>query len=152
IAPKRLSSDQADAPGSAKAPEVKIVLSLREEYVGALQEISAAIPSLFQERLRLAPLKEDEAREAITGPAHMKTQPGQKPYWSPRFYFAPPALDSMIVYLKGKSGVVEPFALQLLCRHAEAIAHDKASANDSSVKLTIADFKGAKDFESVLNS
>jgi tetratricopeptide (TPR) repeat protein len=152
IAPKRLSSDKADAPGSAKAPEVKIVLSLREEYVGDLQEISAAIPSLFHERFRLAPLKEDEAREAITGPAQLKTPSGEEPYWSPRFDFDPPALDSMIVYLKGKSGVVEPFALQLLARHAEAIAHDKASANDSSVKLTLADFKGAKDFESVLNS
>jgi Novel STAND NTPase 1 len=152
IAPKRLSSDQAGAPGSAKAPEVKIVVSLREEYIGDLHDLSAAIPGLFHERLRLTPLKEDEAREAITGPAQLKTGPGEKPYWSPRFDFDPPALDSMIVYLKGKSGVIEPFALQLLCQHAEAIAHDKASANESSVKLTLADFKGAKDFKSVLNS
>jgi tetratricopeptide (TPR) repeat protein len=152
IAPKRLSSDQANAPGFAKAPEVKIVVSLREEYVGALHELSAAIPGLFHERLRLAPLKEDEAREAITGPAQLKAEPGEQPYWSPPFDFDPAALDSMIVFLKGTSGVIEPFALQLCCQHAEAVAHDKASANESFVKLTLADFEGAKDFESVLNS
>ncbi len=92
---------------SVLVPEVKIVLSLREEYVGELQELSAAIPGLFHERLRLAPLKEEEAREAITAPAQLKTEPGEEPYWSPRFDFDPPALDDM--------------PLQLLCRHAEII-------------------------------
>jgi hypothetical protein len=152
IAPNRLSPHQANAPRSAKAPEVKIVLSLREENYGDLQELSAAIPGLFHERLQLAPLKEEEAREAITAPAQLKARPGEEPYWSPRFDFDSPALDDMFVCLKGKSGVIEPFALQLLCRHAEAIAHDKAGGKDGPVTLTRADFEGAKDFESVLRS
>src|SRR5262249_31404293 len=40
----------SDAP-----PKVKVVISLREEYLGALQELSRDIPGLFQERFRLLP-------------------------------------------------------------------------------------------------
>jgi hypothetical protein len=145
-----LNSGQAGVPEQfAARPDVK---SLREEYLGALEEFSAAIPSLFHERLRLAPLKEDDARLAITEPARLTTKPGEEPYLSPPFGFDSPGLNSMIEYMKGESGVIEPFALQLLCRRAEAIASDKARASNASIVLTPADFKGANDFKLVLGN
>ena len=127
---------------SGRSPAVKVVISLREDYLGALEEFSAAIPSLFQERMRLAPLTEEAARDAITGPAQLVA-----PDQSPPFEFDPAALDMMMNELKGKSGVIEPFQLQLLARHAETIAAAKGGG-----RLTPEDFRGAQDFESVLKN
>ena len=128
-APERLQISRSGAAGELRTPpDVKIVISLREDYLGALEEFSTAIPGLFHERLRLEPLTEDEGREATTKPGQLMPGPGEEPYWAPRFEFEPAALDGMIAYLKGSSGVIEPFQLQLLCRHAEAIAFAKRSA------------------------
>lgn len=153
IAPERLRSGRAGVPEQfAARPDVKVVISLREDYLGALQEFSAAIPSLFHERLRLELLTEKAAREGITRPAQLTAGAGEEPYWAPRFDFEPSALDSMIAYLKGSSGVIEPFQLQLLCRHAEAIAYAKGGTQNDLVQLTLADFSGSKDFTSVLKN
>lgn len=120
-----------------RRPMVKVLISLREDYLGALEEFSAAIPGLFQERLRLAPLTEEAARDAITGPARIP----------PPFELEPAALDLMIDELQGKSGIIEPFQLQLLARHAETIADRKGGG-----RLTVEDFRGTQDFESVLKN
>lgn len=125
-----------------RRPAVKVVISLREDYLGALEEFSAAIPSLFDERLRLAALTEEAARDAITGPAQLVA-----PDLSQPFDFDPAALDMMMTELKGKSGVIEPFQLQLLARHAETIAARKGGG-----RLTPEDFRGGQDFESVLKN
>ncbi|HYC93591.1 MAG TPA: tetratricopeptide repeat protein [Thermoanaerobaculia bacterium] len=125
-----------------RRPAVKVLISLREDYLGALEEFSAAIPGLFQERLRLGPLTEEAARDAIAGPAGIVG-----PDLSPPFEFEPAALDLMVEELKGKSGVIEPFQLQLLARHAETVAARKGGG-----RLTPEDFRGAQDFESVLKN
>lgn len=132
---------------------VKIILSLREDYLGELEELSASIPALFHERLRLAPFTAEAATEAIVKPATLEPAEGEEPYASPRFRLDPPALASILEYLKGKSGVIEPFQLQLLCRHAESIATRKrGTAKDGVVTLTNADFAGAQTFASVLTN
>lgn len=125
-----------------RRPMVKVLISLREDYLGALEEFSAAIPGLFQERLRLGPMTEEAAREAITGPARVVA-----PGLSPPFDFDPAALDLLIAELKGRSGVIEPFQLQLLARHAETIAARKGGGT-----LAADDFRGTHDFESVLKN
>jgi hypothetical protein len=163
IPPERLRSKRASAPERFRArPDVKIVISLREEYLGALEEFSPAIPDLFHERLRLEPLAEDEARRAIAKPAGLVAEDGEEPFWAPRFEFEDSTLDKMIAYLKGKSGVIEPFTLQLLCGHAEAIARRKGEVGEGPggngekseglVRLTLADFNGGEDFEQVLKN
>jgi hypothetical protein len=116
-APQRPATAELSIP-----PNVKIIISLREDYLGALEEFSVAIPGLFSERLRLEPLSEMSAREAITGPARLVADAAEEPFWSPSFGFEADALGAMIGFLKGRSGVIEPFQLQLLCRHAELIA------------------------------
>lgn len=152
IAPERLrNSNPSGSPDQVMArPNIKIVISLREDYLGELEEFSAAIPGLFHERLRLEPLSEESAIEAVTRPARLVPGAGEEPYWSPPFEIEPSALDSMMVYLKGKSGVIEPFQLQLLCRHAEAIASTKGKGQDSPVILNVADFGGSEGFDTVL--
>ena len=54
--------------------------------------------------------------------------------------------------MKGKSGVIEPFQLQLLCRHAEAIARSKAGKDVHPISLMRADFAEGKDFALVLGN
>jgi len=148
VPPPRIGARQ-----QAAKPAVKIVISLREDYLGALEEFSAAIPALFHERLRLDPFTTAAAEKAIVEPARLDAAEGEEPYASPRFELAATALASMIEYLKGKSGVIEPFQLQLLCRHAEAIASAKsAAAKDGIVTLTKNDFAGAQTFASVLQN
>jgi tetratricopeptide (TPR) repeat protein len=129
--------------GSSRRPNAKVLISLREDYLGALEEFSAAIPGLFQERMRLGPLTEEAACDAITGPARLDA-----PDLSPPFAFDPAALDMMMDELKGKSGVIEPFQLQLLARHAESVAARKGAG----ARLTPEDFRGTHDFESVLKN
>jgi tetratricopeptide (TPR) repeat protein len=143
IAPARVDT-------AAPRPTVKIVISLREDYLGALEEFSASIPGLFQERLRLEPFTEEAARAAIVGPAQLQAAEGEERYTVPPFTFDAPTLQAMIDYLKGSSGVIEPFQLQLLCRNAEIIAFQKARAVEAPVELTLADFQGGRGFGSVL--
>jgi hypothetical protein len=153
IAPERLRRGRAGAPERfAARPDVKILISLREDYLGALEEFSAAIPSLFHERLRLNPLTEDEAQAAITRPAQLMRGPREEPCWTPPFNFDPSALNDIIAYLKGKSGVIEPFQLQLVCRHAEAVAYSKAGKHEQPINLMPADFAEGKDFSLVLGN
>lgn len=151
--PERLMPGRPSSPGQlSNRPECKIVITLREDYLGSLEEFSTAIPGLFSERLRLGPLTENAAREAIMKPAVLVAGAGEEPYWSPSFEFEPAVIESMIAYLKGSAGIIEPFQLQLLCRHAEAIARTKHSTGGRSVTLSPADFSGIQDFSTVLKN
>ncbi len=116
------------------SPEVKILLSLREEYLGTLQEISLAIPGLFQERVRLAPLNDEDARLAIVEPAARVAEPGDEPFKTQPFEYTKTTLEEMLAFLRGESKIIEPFQLQLLCGDAE----DKVAARAArSVKLEV---------------
>lgn len=48
---------------------VKLVLSLREDWLASISEIEQEIPSVFRNRLRLLPFTREQAHEAIIGPA-----------------------------------------------------------------------------------
>lgn len=132
-------------------PDVKIVISLQEDYLAALEEFSDSIPGLFQERLRLDALQEDAAREAITKPALLVAAEGELPYRSPPFEFEPAALQKMIAFLRGSSDVIEPLQMQLLCGHAERIAWDRRDKRvNGIVTLSSGDFAETLHFEAVL--
>jgi hypothetical protein len=153
VPPERLRSEQPSAPAQLKVPpDVKIIISLREDYLGALEEFSSAIPNLFLERLRLEPLSKVAAREAIVKAAKLVAKQGEESFWAPPFELDESVLELMLQYLQGESGVIEPFTLQLLCRHAEAIAQSKARTSEGWVHLSLPDFNGGKDFEQVLKN
>ena len=152
IPPERTGLSKAsESEPPSTPPEVKILISMREDYLGALEEFSPAIPNLFHERLRLGPLSEEGAREAVTD-ARLVAQDGDEPYWAPPFEFEKSVLDEMITFLMGEAGVIEPFALQLLCRRGESIVHDKGQKSKSLAVLTLADFNYGRDFSQVLKN
>jgi len=146
IPPERLRGTRTDR------PEVKLLISLKETHLGALEQFSANIPGLFHERLRLEPLSESSARDAVLEPAKLEAREGEPPYQTKPFTYDQNALDSMLTYLKGRSDVIEPFQLQLLARHAEGIAYRKESAQSGPVTLTMDDFRGSNAFEVVLSN
>lgn len=47
---------------------VKLVISLREDWLASLSELETHIPDLFRVRQRLLPLSREQARQAITAP------------------------------------------------------------------------------------
>jgi tetratricopeptide (TPR) repeat protein len=150
VAPDRVRT--AGAAAASARPNVKIVISVREDYLGELDQFSAALPGLFHERVRLEPLTEKDAREAVAGPAQLLAKPGEEPYWTPPFTFEAAALDSILAYLRSSAGAIEPFELQLLCRYAETVAHMKAEGSAGPVALTQADLKGTRAFDGALRN
>jgi len=52
----------------ARDVPVKVVLSLREDWLAPVSEIEERIPEVFRARMRLLPLSCDQARQAITAP------------------------------------------------------------------------------------
>jgi tetratricopeptide (TPR) repeat protein len=116
VARERLKS--ADSRIGDLPPKVKIVFSLREEWYGALEELSLDIPGLFQNRFQLLPLPISQAKQAIENPA-MAVAEGSIAFSTPPFRYDPSALRMMVDFLKGRFERIEPFQLQLLCQDVE---------------------------------
>jgi energy-coupling factor transporter ATP-binding protein EcfA2 len=84
---------------------VKLVLSLREDWLAAVSEIEARIPDIFRTRLRLLPLTRDQAQAAMTAPvARLGVQ------------YDPALVERLLDDLVGSAGsaVLSP-QLQLVC-------------------------------------
>lgn len=127
----------------------KLVISLREDFLGALEEMTIQIPHLFHERMRVQPFGEAAAREAITGPAALEDLPGA-PFTVAPFAYAPQLLEEMLAYLRGSFGVIEPFQLQLVCRRAEEAAEKLQRSTGGPVTLEPGSFGPEFRYEHVL--
>ena len=99
-------------------PSPKIILSLREDYLGELELVAAAVPRVMAHRFRLTALTREQAEDAIVSPAMSKDAriPGA------RFTFDKDAITEMLDFLcvqreSSRSVMtreVEPFQLQIL--------------------------------------
>lgn len=104
-------------------PDVKIVIALREDYVGQLDELSRDIPEILDNRFRLTALQRQYAHEAIVQPAQVQDEH----ITTPKFSYAPDAINAILDFLCTRkerdktiaTDEVEPFQLQLLCQHLE---------------------------------
>ncbi|MCP5103220.1 MAG: tetratricopeptide repeat protein, partial [bacterium] len=135
-------------PYSAAAPKVKIIISMREDYLGNLEEMSEAIPGILKNRFRLLPLKREQAKDAITKPAGLTEDENVR---ARGFSYAAGTVDEMLDFLcarreRSKAGEVEPFQLQLLCRHVE----QKVSGKGGGYKVTGRDLGGKAGMKRVL--
>ncbi len=131
---------------SETAPPMYVVLSLREDFLGLLEEASDRIPQILDRRFRLAPLDRATAAEAITKPAEIQNS---------NFVTKPFSLDADVVpailaYLdkssdggrKAESRYVEPFQLQLICQRIERVMADKQKKTAENARFTLADLGG----------
>jgi len=101
-----------------KPPEIKILISLREDYLGALQELAPAIPGILLNRFRLTGLSEENAQRAITEPTVLVSEDVK--FSTEPFTYRGDALDQMITAARDEEErSIEPFFLQILCSHVE---------------------------------
>jgi len=81
-----------------RQPDVRIVLSIRSDFLHLLDQISTQIPGILRNRYQLQPLDRDKARVAIVQPALTEGE-----FASPPFQYSEVALDEMIDFLTGKA-------------------------------------------------
>jgi hypothetical protein len=131
---------------SDAAPAVHVVLSLREDFLGLLEEAADRIPQILDHRFRLTPLSLHAAAEALTGPAAIVDAAlGTRP-----FRYDPKAVERILDYLSRRhvrtlveiTRNIEPFQLQLICQRFERIAGERQRQSTDSVTLTIEDIGG----------
>lgn len=125
--------------------DVKILLSLREDYLADLDRMRVSVPSIFRNLLRLEPLSVEAARKAIKEPAEVVLK------GKDTFTYEPEALDAIIDFLrkrwveKEKRWIVEnhvdPSQLQILCAHLDRKRQAKKTGRD---KITSDDVGGPK--------
>ena len=128
---------------SDAAPAVRVVISLREDFLGLLEEATDHIPQILDHRFRLNPLSVHAAAEALIGPAAIddlafETKP---------FRYDPHAVESILNYLSRRRvrtlvETIEPFQLQLICQRFERIALERQRQSAHDVILTIKDIGG----------
>jgi hypothetical protein len=144
VAPPNFAEAHPDL--SDAAPAVHVVLSLREDFLGLLEEAADRIPQILDHRFRLTPLSLHAATEALTGPAAIVDAAlGTRP-----FRYDPKAVERILDYLSRRhvralveiTRNIEPFQLQLICQRFERIAGERQRQSTDNVTLTIEDIGG----------
>lgn len=105
-------------PYSDRPPAVKIVLVIREDYLGVLQELTGPIPTILEQRYRLTEFDEQQARTAMEQPAQVEDE-SLFEFNTRVFRYEAHAVHQMLQFLRGRSGIIEPFQLQILCQYVE---------------------------------
>ncbi|MEE8304513.1 MAG: hypothetical protein V3S24_19000, partial [Candidatus Tectomicrobia bacterium] len=103
-------------PYSDRPPEVKLVLVIREDYLGVLQELTGPIPTILEQRYRLTEFDEQQARAAMEEPARVDDD---HLFHTSIFRYEANAVTQMLQFLRGRSGIIEPFQLQIICQYVE---------------------------------
>ena len=124
--PKTVQSDASGAALSDVPPRIKIVVSMREDFLANVEELSDRIPEILDNRFRLLPLSRPAAASAIERPsavedAALATAP---------FRVRDDAKEVILDFLQRRvsavrstaSAQIEPFQLQLICQHLEELA------------------------------
>lgn len=79
-------------------PDVRIILSIRSDFLHFIDQMSPLIPGILRNRYQLQPLSREKARVAIERPAA-----AEGAYASPVFHYTEPALEEMIGFLAGQN-------------------------------------------------
>jgi hypothetical protein len=131
---------------NAHPPSIRLVLSLREEYLGLLEEAADQIPGILDVRFRLAPLDVKAAEQAIVGPARVDA-----PDFATRpFTLDHDAVSSVLSFLSQRRAMtaadtrrhVDSFQLQLVCRRIEQVAAARQGRSGVGVAITMKDIGG----------
>ena len=80
---------------SDTAQDVKIILSLREDFLANLEEMATEIPSILRNRFRLTALTPEQARRAIEEPAQLENEKLS----SQRFQYEERAIEAILHFL-----------------------------------------------------
>jgi len=141
---------------SDEPPRLKIVLSLREEYFGTLEQLSKHIPKIFLDRFQLMPLSEKQARDAVIMPAALQSSDEEREaageFRVRPFTYSEDALADMLAVLEGNAETVEPFQLQVVCRHVEQIVAAIETTTSEPVIITAKEIGGRPGIQKVIEN
>lgn len=138
---------------SEHPPAVRVLVCIREEAIGRLQQLATKIPGVFGNRFRLVPLGPEQARRCIEEPAaiedeHLLVRP---------FRYDPGAVDEMVSFLgaaesdDGTTAGIDPSQLQLLCTHIERhVALPRQNDGSDTVVIRPEDLGGQEGMRQVL--
>ncbi|MBL7780848.1 MAG: hypothetical protein JNM22_06485 [Saprospiraceae bacterium] len=127
-----------------KQPELRVVLSIRSDFLHLIDGLSARIPGILRNRYQLQPLDRDKARIAIVQPAQ-----AEGAYLSPPFTYTEAALEGMIDFLAGhtttendagnvqmqqRKDEIEAVNLQIVCQDIE----EKIIDEDKEIGFAVA--------------
>ncbi len=104
---------------------LKVLISIRGDYLFELESLPRSIPQVFHARFRVRPLRRGQAKDAIRLPAR---DPGDGWATEP-FEWEDDAIEELLNFLcrlEGESdrrAHVNPFVMQLVCRYAERNVH-----------------------------
>lgn len=124
---------------SDASPALKVLLSIREDFLGNLEDLAHKVPHILHTRFRLGPLSPADARQAIEKPAQIV----DAQITTPRFEYTAGTVDKILKFLCQRrvretmvpSEEVEPFQLQLICQHVESIVGSRQATNDSNLTI-----------------
>ena len=127
-------------------PAMRVLISLREDFLGSLEEAADDIPQILDHRFRLTPLDMDAAAAAMAGPAQVR----DKRLATPPFSYHQDAQKAILNYLsrhsRGRtnraSHGIEPFQLQLICQRVETLVAERQGRSDGSIEITLSDLGG----------
>jgi len=153
VGPRRPEGDRhlTEAP-----PDLKIVLSLREDFLADLEDLARDVPGILHHRFRLGPLTREDARAAIVGPARLddvafETRP---------FAYREEAVEEVLAFLaKQRHGAetvesdeVEPVQLQLICQYLEEQVRERQTpiTGGREFEISEADVGGERHMQRVL--
>ncbi len=157
VRPKLADSADGDA-GTALSdapPRVKIVLSMREDFLANVEELSDRIPEILDNRFRLLPLSRANAAQAIERPSKVEdpalaTQP---------FRIGEDAKELILDFLQRRvdgsrsqaAAQIEPFQLQLICQYLEESQQRRTDTSASQV-LSAVDIGGEASLRRITKS
>ncbi len=149
----------------AGPPDLKIVLSLREDYLAHLEDLARDIPGILHHRFRLGPLTREDARAAIVEPARL----ADAAFDTVPFAYREETVDEILAFLaKRRSGgtmtneevvesdEVEPVQLQLICQYLEEKVRARDlelppdTGGDAGVEISPDDVGGERHMQRVL--
>ena len=117
---KTLLADLGDL--SETPPPVKVVFSMREDFLAMLDELVPDLPNILTTRYRLSAMDREQAKQAIEGPAGVEDQVLE----APTFTYTEGTVQKIIDFLAegagpnlAEQGGINPFQIQIVCQHVE---------------------------------
>jgi tetratricopeptide (TPR) repeat protein len=148
------SKSKDDFSYSESLPDVKIIISIREDFLAQLEEMANQIPAILQNRFRMLPLNRNQAKLAIEEPARLEDEH----IHIAQFHYAPETVEAMLNFLCKRTArkeaaatyEVEPFQLQLLCQHIEGKVRKRTENEAAKILIKPEDLGGDEGMRQVL--
>ncbi|MCP4443354.1 MAG: ATP-binding protein [Aureispira sp.] len=93
----------------------KTLFSVQSEYLDQVENLTKAIPTLFNNRYQLKAFDFEQAKDALVLPAALVDPSFDTPY----FEYAPEILTAIFNGLADHRGEIDPFQLQIIAHHIE---------------------------------